>query len=708
MSDRPIILASPHGDGAKLEPQSYLGPLFGTYREAVAGAGARYVAALKANVLAVDRLGLVRDALSAAGFDLAVHPDLGASLKRAAEQAHAIADAGSRRLAEAIERLKALGLSLFGYQCDGVRWLAARRAALLADSMGLGKTIQVLMALPDRARAIVVAPAAVAANWIRECRRWRPDLSPSYVTGRAQWRWPREGEVLVTTYGSLPAEDQEVTLPPPGIHLVADEAHALKGTRGKRQADGTYKGGVQRVRRWFGLRDAVASAEGVVWLLTGTPLVNRPPELWRVLAAAGLAEEAFGSYPRFCDLVGGHRGRHGMVYDGSMSAEVPLALQKVSLRRDREAVLPDLPRKRRQVDTVTIADEQAIRLCDALQGTLEKHGYTVDALADMAGLAREVREVVFEMLSRVRAALAAAKIPALLEITETYEEEEIPVVVFSAHLAPLKALAARAGWALIDGSVPAEARATIVADFQAGHLRGVACSYAAGGVGITLTRAHHVVCVDLPWTPALLQQAEDRCCRIGQEADSVHVRILAADHAVDHRVAEIQVEKTHIIEQAVEASAVETPTVDDTLASQAQTLATIADETSEVAARVAVEQREREERRAQEAAGRDARARGDFAIDEQNALGRFRAPRTPEEVHAAKAMVLLAALDPDHAASRNEMGFSAFDGEIGHSLAESLVQYGRLSDKQWALAIKLAKKYRRQVGTPEEPQPQEA
>jgi hypothetical protein len=691
----PVILARPHGEGAVLQPQSYLGrEAFGAYRDAVVRLGGRYVPSLRANVITIERLPALREALLQAGLELAVDPELGNALQRAAADAQATAEAGARRLAEAESRLRDRGLTLYPYQRDGVRWLACRRAGLLADSMGLGKTVQVLMALPERAQALVVAPAAISANWLTECRRWRPDLKPGSIGSRADWRWPAPGELLVATYGALPAEDQEITQPPPGIYLVADEAHLLKGARGRRQPDGTYRGGVQRVRRWFGVQQAVQQAGGSTWLLTGTPLINRPQELWRVLQAAGLAEEAFGSYPRFVELAGGRKTRYGMTWDGEVSAEVPLALQRVSLRRDRETVLPDLPRKVRQVHEVPIADEDTIRLCDALQGRLEEQGYTVEDLADMSRLAQEVREVVFELLSRVRAGLATAKIPALLELIESYEEECTPVVVFSAHLAPLQALASRPGWGLIDGSVPADQRAATVEAFQRGDLRGVACSYAAGGVGITLTRAHHVVCVDLPWTPALLQQAEDRCCRIGQEADSVHVRILAADHPVDERVAELIVEKTRLIEQAVDASAVEQPpSVDEQIAQQAQQLADLAEETTEIAVRAVEDAASREQQRR---AAREARARGDFTAPVPT-VGKFRPPQSEEERRAAQALVVLAALDPDHARERNDVGFSAYDGEIGHSLANALVEYGRLSDRQWAVAVRLLKKYRRQV-----------
>lgn len=551
----PIILATHHADGALIQPQSYIGQRFGAYREAVVRAGATYVPALRANVIALDRLAALQQSLAEQGFSLAVDDALREGLAEIARDAAATQDEGRARLQEAEEMLARDGKALFPFQRDGVRWIAPRRRALLSDEPGLGKTIQALMAVKSSDPVLVIAPLAVSRSWISEARRWRPDLRPGVIDGKAAWRWPAGGEILVASYGTIPAMGQEMIAPPAGTVLIADEAHLLKGGPGRKQAGGKFKGGVDRVRRWQVIRDAVLDAQGRVWLLTGTPLLNRPPELWRVLEAARLGREAFGSYPRFVSLVGGYKGRWGMEFTGQISAEVPLALQKVALRRNREEVLPDLPRKVRQVREVEIADPEAIRLCDELVAAMAGAGRTVDDLADQAGLANEVRAVIFTLLSKTRAALAVAKIPAMLERVEAYEEEDAPVVVFSAHLEPLRACAAREGWGLIDGSVSAEDRAATVARFQAGELRGIACSFAAGGVGITLTRAHHVLCVDLPWTPALLQQAEDRCCRIGQEADSVHVEILAADHPVDARVAELLVEKTRLIEQAVEASA---------------------------------------------------------------------------------------------------------------------------------------------------------
>jgi SNF2 family DNA or RNA helicase len=135
-----------------------------------------------------------------------------------------------------------------------------------------------------------------------------------------------------------------------------------------------------------------------------------------------------------------------------------------------------------------------------------------------------------------RTECASKKIPAMLEIVEEFEEEQIPLVVFSAFRAPIDALATRHGWGVITGDVSHEERARIVADFQSGGLRGIALTIAAGGVGITLTEASNVLFVDRDWNPSSNSQAEDRCNRIGQTASSVQILDLVADNAVDRAV----------------------------------------------------------------------------------------------------------------------------------------------------------------------------
>jgi superfamily II DNA or RNA helicase len=139
-----------------------------------------------------------------------------------------------------------------------------------------------------------------------------------------------------------------------------------------------------------------------------------------------------------------------------------------------------------------------------------------------------------------------------LEWVEPYEDAGEPVVVFSAHRAPIDALGAREGWATITGDTPAAKRTEIVARFQAGELKGVACTIMAAGTGLTLTRACTCLFVDLDWTPALNVQAQDRLHRIGQTAQSVLYVRMVSDHPLDLHIQALIAKKMEMIAGAIE------------------------------------------------------------------------------------------------------------------------------------------------------------
>jgi hypothetical protein len=410
-----------------------------------------------------------------------------------------------------------------------------------------------------------------------------------------------------------------------------------------------------------------------------------------VLGAAGLTEASFGSWARFAAMFDGSKGKYGYEWGGDVSPEAPLALQKVSLHRRREEVLPDLPTKRHVTREVNGLPAATIRACDAVVDALRAKGIDLDRLDENADLGKLISGPVFELLSKARAQLATAKIPHALELVESYEESDEPLVVVSAHREPVQVVGSRDGWAAITGETPAEERGRIAQDFQDGKLRGVALTYKAGGVGITLTRAAHMVLVDLDWTPALIQQAEDRIVRIGQKRGCLITRIVAT-HPLDQRVCELLSAKQALIDATVEASAVEAAHVHEDpalrLAEAAEAAAAITE--------AAPPPQEQQERRAFTA--ETLEAGGD-------AVGKFRPPTGDVELWAGRGVLILAALDPDMAADRNEVGFNGTDTSFGHSLAESLAKYGRLSDRQWEAAVRMMRKYHRQVGEMPMPAP---
>lgn len=540
------------------QPAEFLGgDLFGAYRAATAGA--RFDSKRRAQVTS-DKATAARviGSLATAGFVFTVESAPAVESAREGIAALAVDVAAADLRAESMDAaLRARGLGLFGYQRDGVRWLAGRSKALLADDMGLGKTVQVLAALPADAAVLVVGPAVAKGVWRKEAAKWRPDFRVSVLSGRSSFRWPAPGEIVVTNYDVLSDIPGDA---PAGVVVVADEAHAVKSYKAKRS------------KRFVAISKAAQAAGGKVWLLTATPMLNRPNELFSVLSSAGLVEEAFGGWKGFCSAFGGHQGSYGMEWSGP-DATVAEKLQKVSLRRVKTAVLKDLPAKRHahvEVEsTFSVRDRSALDRIAEVVGGVENIESAAKALA-AAG-------ITFEQIAHARALLAASKIDALLSLVEEYEEAGEPLVVFSAHRAPVDALGTRAGWAVISGDTSPEERSRIEADFQAGNLRGVAATIKAGGVAITLTKASNAIFVDQDWTPALNSQAEDRIYRIGQDR-AVLVTILVANHVLDARVSELLASKSALLAASTDAAAVvEAP-------SSVPTIGTVVFETVEVEA----------------------------------------------------------------------------------------------------------------------------
>jgi SNF2 family DNA or RNA helicase len=461
----------------------------------------------------------------------------------------------SERAIQMDAELRSRGLSLFPFQKTGIEWLAAQYGALLADSPGLGKTAQALLAAPYPAPLLIVCPSSAKPVWDREIPIWRPDFRPVTLAGRESFRWPRVGEAVIINYDILPefvyedtddGEELQPALPasvellvPQGTILVADEAHYLKNYQSN------------RTQQFNALSSLVRKNNGRVWLLTATPLLNFPPELWTVFSAAGIATEAFGSYKKFVSLFGGVKTEHGHAWSDP-KPEVADRIRRVCLRRKREEVLPELPVKMWREILVDV-DSVTKELCDEAVASLLAQGIDLYGADDSLAKIGQLNVPEIGAISRARSALAKLKMPVLLSLLAEYEAQEEPVVVFSAHRAPVDYFAERSGWKTIVGGLKTEIRKSIEDDFQDGRLLGVAATIQAGGVSITLTRAAHLIFVDRMFQPALNEQAEDRICRIGQKRGCL-ITILVAKHPLDKRLHEILVRKQSMVTKSVDAA----------------------------------------------------------------------------------------------------------------------------------------------------------
>ena len=352
-------------------------------------------------------------------------------------------------------------------------------------------------------------------------------LSPTKKSGKLS----RKGkEILIA---DLTAEQEDIL---GETILIGDEFHLVKNYR-------TFRS--QKVSQLTRLCKRV-------WALSGTPLMNRPQDLFGVLCSGNM--NVFGSWDNFLRLFNGYKNGYGGYEFGMPLPEVPERMHRIMLRRLKSEVLKDLPPKIYQDIEVD---------CD---GALTKKineflGKTIGVKkAKDTNYEKIVDELDFEELpsfsqfSEIRAMLAESRIPAMLEIVESYEDSGTPLVIFSAYKAPIKALENRDGWKIITGETKSEDRRNFVREFQEGKLKGIALTIQAGGVGITLTGATNALFVDLDWTPSWNIQAEDRLVRIGATGSHVLIMRMRSSHPLDRHTQKLLAHKIALAYLALEAT----------------------------------------------------------------------------------------------------------------------------------------------------------
>ncbi len=421
-----------------------------------------------------------------------------------------------------------LGGELKPFQRAGVQYLLSQRRAFLADEQGLGKTIEALATLEADGNAypaIVVCPASLKLNWLAELKRWLPGRSAQALTGTRGDGPIERADVTVVNYdivaGRLPALQ---ALAPRA--LVLDESHYCKNSAAKR---------TQAVQRL----SAAVPLDGLVLALTGTPVMNRPPELISQLRILGRLAD-FGSGAQF--------GKRFRGPDAHLRLHWHLRARCFA-RRLKADVLPQLPAKTRGVVPIELDNEPEYRLAEEdLIAWLQSQPFDLHELDARVAAALRAERLV--RLNALKLLAARGKLHAALAWIHDFCSSGERLVVFAHHREIQRALLERFPHALhILGEDSPIARDAALRAFQApddGANQLIVCSIEVAGHGITLTRSSNVAFLELDWTPAKHDQAEDRCHRFGQE-DTVNATYLLAADTVDETIATLLERKRAVI-----------------------------------------------------------------------------------------------------------------------------------------------------------------
>jgi len=448
---------------------------------------------------------------------------------------------------------------LRAYQTLGMSWLLFLRkygfGAILADDMGLGKTVQLISYLlkvkeeQNTSPALIICPTSVLGNWQKELERFAPDLNvylhygSNRLKDEAFIKKVKETDVILTSYGlthiDLP-QFQEVTW----SSISIDEAQNIKNSQTKQSR-------------------AVRKLKGQHYIaLSGTPMENRLNELWSLfdftnhgyLGSLGQFQKRF--------VIPIEKENQQEQINQLQSLIRPFLLRRT--KKDEEVAL-NLPDKLEQKEYCPLTSEQA-----ALYEQLVKDTFL--QIEQLSGFER--KGLVLQMLSRLKQLCnhpalylkeekpanlldRSIKMEKLAELVEAILERKESCLIFTQYIEMGHMIQQvlkkkfQVDVPFLNGSVSKQKRDTLIQDFQNGEFPIFLLSLKAGGTGLNLTAANHVIHYDRWWNPAVENQATDRAYRIGQTR-FVHVHKMICTGTLEEKIDAMLEKKQSLNDQIIQ------------------------------------------------------------------------------------------------------------------------------------------------------------
>lgn len=494
-------------------------------------------------------------------FGKQVSPEVVVKAKEINSQLLELAEAS--RAVEAEIKIGDTGLenALLPYQKAGVAYAKRAKRCFIADEMGLGKTLQAIATIEALAEypSVVMCPPNLVLNWKAEYAKWLPHRKVATVlAGKGQKEFPQRDtyDVLVVGYSNISYWES---------HLIGHRAYVL---------DESHYCKTLTAKRTKSARKIVASlpSGAPVLCLTGTPVTNRPAEYVAQLDILGKIKDfggTWGFYRRYCAAFQDKWGQWHL--DGASNLEeLNEKLRSVCyIRRTKDQVLTELPPvfhqeltligagpamadyDKAQRDIVAFLVERAKQLAIEL-------GTSPQSAAVRAKMKAEAAQDLIR-LSVLRRLAAKAKMESVVEWVQQRTENGAKVVIAAHHRDVVDELANRFGGLKIQGGMAVEEVEEVKRKFQNDpKCQVITLSIQAAKTGHTLTAAQDIIFVELPWTPADLDQTYSRLHRMGQKGSVTATYALCAG-TIDEEIYSIIAAKRSVVTTAIDGG----PAVDE-------------------------------------------------------------------------------------------------------------------------------------------------
>jgi SNF2 family DNA or RNA helicase len=485
-------------------------------------------------------------------FDVVVQPEVSAMSGEVTARMNKFIEAS--RSTDAKIEIPNLQGDLLPYQHAGVSYAANARRTFIADDMGLGKTLQSIATLEyvwDSYPAVVVCPPSLVLNWVAEWNRWLPNRKVVPVVNRKDFPERDSYDVIIVGYSNIAHWEKRLT---GHRSYIFDESHYAKTPTAQRT-----KAAVKIAKS--------AHKDGIVLCLTGTPVTNRPNEYASQLEILGRLKDfggLWGFYRRYCGAFQDNFGQWNISGNSHLDELNERLRGTCYIRRTKDQVLLDLPPVvhskvlvegspaamkeyvKAEKDILLYIAERARQL--ALEQGKPSYGAAIAAMIRAEANEHLVR------LSVLRRLAAKAKMEVATEWINARIENGKKVVVAAHHREVVDEIARKFGNIRIQGGMSVEEVEENKRRFQTESIDTapvIVLSIQAAKTGHTLTAAEECLFVELPWTPADLDQTYSRLHRIGQKGSVTSTYMLAAG-TIDEDIYDLIEKKRSVVDAAIE------------------------------------------------------------------------------------------------------------------------------------------------------------
>ena len=408
-------------------------------------------------------------------------------------------------------------MQLFPHQQEAKLFLLSRRRAILADQPRVGKTLPTAAAALENLPALIVCPAIAKTVWEAAFQRLAPNVSVHVVNGKRDAALPNSADITIINYDVL---QYGVTQVDKYNALVLDECHRIKNPKAART------------------KAAMLAMKKIdcVYALSGTPIPNRPIELWPILHGLGIYRGGWFDFAaRYARLFSAPWG-----LDASGASNLPelKAMMKPHvLRRKKEDIFKDY--KEPQVSLITFD----------LPIDKREQSFDADAL-----VANPNALMAFEGLAEIMREAGMRKVQYAADFIDDLLQANEPVVVFAHHKDVVQALQDELKThkpVVVVGDTTRLKRDMAIEAFQAGKTKCIIGNIAAMSEGVDLSAADTIVFVECTWSTSALEQASSRVENITKNGIAPVIYILTIKASLDHNVLAKVLKKLNVVNQII-------------------------------------------------------------------------------------------------------------------------------------------------------------